>query len=708
MNNNNGYGQRQVATNKHQQFNNNYNNQYKNPFASLKRGRQIGANNNNNQLQYNNNNKQNHLGIKGQASQIQSQYQQAAQMSPYQSSSNNNNNEIALSSLLGSPSTPAQFVNAANVQDINKITAAINAENAASAAAALAQADMAFGEGVPAYMMNPMQQQQQHRPQHQGSSAGPLSRPMSQYASGLQTAASALLANTHPMIQAAASNGIGSVSKLGAKLGEMISLPSMQVPNVMNSLSSSLPVALSSWSTQVAGGLNQAVQQVAKEHPSASAFARQIAQQAGIQLPQLGQQQHQGASASLLSSAGSEQQHSSSHQLSPSSAASLIAQQTMNSLRNGNRLVNPLSQMQAAASQMMAASSSLLPSQMVPGPQSSLQQLRFSLGQNLQTAAAQFMAASQKSNAQSAASLLASPLSSLYPASVNAALKQLSIGQMSAGNPQQQAAGLQESQHAQGSSLVPVQSSPDQPPHQMVAASSSNGSPLFMAQLMGANKQQFAPVADPSSYAMLSAAAPADGSSQGATGDLGSSLAAAFSSQLTGAKIPLGFASLISSPSPSSSSSSGSASSSMNQAVGQQQQQQQTSSSSAAPILSTTASASSGSSNSGTSSSVSPNKPSSFKSKFLSFFQPPKFISNLLSWNDRVGQRQDGDGTPDLLHQDSIEADKSDVTSTVAKKEIKSTEIGMKSSAESSNIDKTINQQQDNKSVSSQESVSTS
>lgn len=417
-------------------------------------------------------------------------------------------NEVGLSALLGSPNVGAQYVNAANAQDINQITAAINAENAASAAAALAQADMAFGNGSPAFMMPQSAVPQQHRPQRPS--------PMSHYASGLQSAASALFANTHPMIQAAASNGIGSVSKLGAKLGEMIALPSMQVPNVINSLSSSLPSAFSSLSSQMGAQLNQAVQQVAKEHPTASAFARQVAQQAGINLPQLsGPQQH-----SLHSG-----------------------------MTNGNPMTSA-SSLQQVASQMIAGASQLSPqtilSSLASSPQAQFQNLKLSIGQNLQSAAAQLAAVHQKNPAAAASLLASSPLAPLYPASVNAALKQATGGFMGehaqvAGGHQGQVFGV-DPHHAQSSSMVPVIQS----------------------------ENQFGFKQNP------------------------------------------------------------------------QQQQQMSFDSMQGNIMEGSASDLSGqSSKTGASVALNPTKSSTLKSKFLAFFQPPKFISNFLSWNDRADDRND-------------------------------------------------------------------
>lgn len=411
----------------------------------------------------------------------------------------------------------AQYINAANAQDINKITAAINAENAASAAAALAQADMAFGRGAPAYI--PSQGGRGNQQQ-----AGPgQQRPHSQY---LQSAASALLANTHPVIQAAASGGLASVSKLGAKLGEMIALPSMQVPGSISSIGSALPSALSSLTSQMGVQLNQAVQQVAKEHPTAHAFARQVAQHAGLNLPNF-------------------------NNLSPQQQAMFSQQQQQ--VSNGNQQQQP----QASASSQHAQSLS---------PQAQLQNLRLSIGQNLQTAAAQLIGVHTKSNAQSAASLLSSPLAALYPQSMNAALKQLSgaaSGMQMSGSAlspfAQLASGAispNDPQHAQSSSLVPVQQQQQQQQQQQL--SNNNLQAALMQQFQSANQQQL--------------------------GD----------SQQSG-------------PSAASSAQSSLLSSLETQSAG---------------------------------SAGKPGK-SSLRSKFLSFFQPPKFISNLLSWNDRADERAD-------------------------------------------------------------------
>lgn len=633
----NGYGLRNQQPAKQQNLNTQQqqSNSYR-PFAGLKRGRQI--NNQNKQQAYGQTKGQS---MKGQASSMQNQYSQQNQVAPYSSASNNN--EISLNSLLGTPTSGAQFVNAANAQDINKITAAINAENAANAAAALAQADMAFGDGVPAYIMsgqnnhhnhNNMQHQSSNH-QHNNRPSGAASSALAQYASGLQSAASSLLAQTHPMIQAAASNGIGSVSKLGAKLGEIMSMPSMQVPQVVNQLSSQIPVALSTWSTQVGAGLNQAVQQVAKEHPTAHAFARQIAQQAGLQLPQSSnsninqhqhqqqqqhhsdnqQQQQQSSASSPISSLaasliGQQQAPSSGpiQQVLGNAAASLIPQQALSSLRNVNRLVAPLSyqNLQAAASQMMTSGSSFLPSQMVPGPQSSLSQLRSSLGANLQTAAAQFMAASQKTNAQSAATLLQSPLSSLYPASVNAALKQLS-GSSSNAQQQQQHQQPMDSQHAQSSSLVPVQSSPDSP----IQSHLINNSPFILAQHQQQSQQQ------------------SQNQEQSSPSEL-SGLASVLQNHITSA-LNSGNKQLVQQATGLSSLLS----SAMAASHQQQQQVQPNVAQGSSPAVSSSASINPAKSSASTGAS------SSFKTKFFSYFQPPKFISNLLSWNDRAGERHD-------------------------------------------------------------------
>lgn len=376
----------------------------------------------------------------------------------------------------------SHYLNAANAHDINQITAAINAENAANAAAALAQADMAFGQGSPAYVGGQSGRHQQAN----------MNRPMQQYANGLQSAASALLANTHPVLQAAASGGLASVSKLGAKLGEIIALPSMQVPQAISSIGASLPSAFSSITNQMGAQLNQAVQQVAKEHPTAHAFARQVAQQAGLQLPHLANQQQQ------------QQQ-----------------------------------QMSAAASNQHI--------QQQPAPlsaQAQLQNLKFSIGHNLQNAAASFMGVQPKANAQSAAQMLASPLAVLYPASVNAALKQLTAGGAQGNQFNQNLNQAQDPHHAQSSQLVPT--SVQQP-----SFGPSNQPDQFGA--MQAQQGQQGQVQSGDSHSQAFLAASGDGSPTKQTGKA----------------------------------------------------------------------------------------PSSIKSKFLSFFQPPKFISNLLSWNDRADERND-------------------------------------------------------------------
>lgn len=326
----------------------------------------------------------------------------------------------------------------------------------------------------------------------------------SQYAQGLQSAASALLANTHPVIQAAASGGLASVSKLGAKLGEMIALPSMAVPNTI----SSLPSALSTIGNQMGLQLNQAVQQVAKEHPTAHAFARQVAQQAGINLPNF-QQSIQP---------GSQQQ-----------PQGFINHQQNSNVINGN---NKQQFQQTAASNQYSQSVS---------PQAQLQNLKLSIGQNLQTAAAQLVGAHNKANiAQSAATMLANPLSALYPQPVSAALKQLSsLNQSPVQSPSVGYAPNTLSQmdqhHAQSSSIVPVQQ-----------------------QLNGQPGQQQQPESQASQF-----------------------VSNGFISNLNG---------------------------------GEQQVAQ--------------------------ASAAKPQK-ASLKSKFLSFFQPPKFISNFLSWNDRADARSD-------------------------------------------------------------------
>lgn len=414
----------------------------------------------------------------------------------------------------------SQYINAANAQDINQITAAINAENAASAAAALAQADMAFGNGSPAYIPGLNNQPRQPNGGHQANV-----RPGSGYANAMQTAASALLAN--PVIQAAASGGLASVSKLGAKLGEFIALPSMQMPSTIQAL----PSALSSITNQMSAQLNQAVQQVAKEHPSAHAFARQVAQHAGIQLPtfnsannlQQGQQQQNGQQA-----------------------------------EQGNNF-----QQQVSASNQHSQSIS---------PQAQLQNLKLSIGQNLQTAASQLIGINQKVNAQSAASLLANPLSALYPPSVNAALKQLSAGIIGQASGVSQAVNgnsnnnlgsqnsAHDSHHAQSSSIVPVQQ-----------------------QLNSAQQQQLQQLSQ-----QLAAAS-----------DLHSATSQAFA---------------------------------------------------------------------GSSDSWSANKPtkSTLKSKFLSFFQPPKFVSNLLSWNDRADDRNDQGVVEEQKKSESTTTASNNNTSTLA------------------------------------------
>lgn len=283
----------------------------------------------------------------------------------------------------------AQFINAANSHDINQITAQINAENAASAAAALAQADMAFGPSPAGQYAGAHLQPGRpgpHRPQA-APSAG------AQYAAGLQSAASALLANTHPVIQAAASGGLASVSKLGAKLGEIIALPSMQVPSSISSIGASLPSAFSSLTNQV----GQAVQQVAKEHPTAHAFARQVAQQAGIQLPSF-VEQTPGAAGQAHPGAGQQQ--------------------------------------------LVAASSQQPQSQLAP----QLQNLRLNIGQNIQTAAAQLMGVHQKANQVVG---LQSSLLGANQMALNAALKQLSAISPAAAQLAGQLAGVQPGQSQQ-------------------------------------------------------------------------------------------------------------------------------------------------------------------------------------------------------------------------------------------------------------------
>jgi len=406
----------------------------------------------------------------------------------------------------------AQYINAANVQDINQITAAINAENAANAAAALAQADMAFGGGAPAYVGNaqgssrhPNQQQHFHN-----------ARPHSQYASGLQSAASALLANTHPMLQAAASGGLASVSKLGAKLGEMIALPSMQVPNPISTIGASLPSALSSITSQVGVQLNQAVQQVAKEHPTAHAFARQVAQQAGLHLPNFSPGPNQNGPMSMHQ----QQQHQGQQQGF-----------------EGNM------QQMAASNQHQQSSLS---------PQAQLQNLKLSIGQNLQTAAAQLIGAHQKANAQSAASLLANPLAALYPQSMNAALKQMSAGPSAFGQGMGQQSGSDQ-HYAQSSSVMSIQ-----------------------PQLGALQQQQQQPGQGPTNQQAASSDPQSFGSQSALVGE---------------------------------SSSSG-------KQVGK----------------------------------------STLKSKFLSFFQPPKFISNLLSWNDRADDRNDQGVAADVTESKAQES----------------------------------------------------
>lgn len=473
----------------------NYNQQRANKYSGARGHRQLGG------------------GAKRGRGSNKSPYKQGQQV-PYGSASN----ELGMGE-------SAQYINAANAHDINQITAAINAENAANAAAALAQADMAFGQGSPAYMGNQHGQQagRYQQQQHQSQSS-PLSRPMQQYASGLQTAASALLANSHPVLQAAASGGLASVSKLGAKLGEMMALPSMQVPNAISSIGASLPSAFSSITNQVGVQLNQAVQQVAKEHPAAHAYVRQVAQQAGIQLPNLGQQQQQ-----------QQAQHN------------------------------------------MAAAASNQHQQQQPAPlsaQSQLQNLKLSIGQNLQTAAASLMGVGQKANAQSAAQMLASPLAVLYPASVNAALKQLTA--TGNGQPAQNSAafnGQQDPDHAQSSSLVPT--SVQQP---AFGNPNNNGesmvfNPHGQHSMQQAQQQQAGP--DSISQAFL-----------GASGEMKQSVAG--------------------------------------------------------------------------------KSPSSLKSKFLSFFQPPKFISNLLSWNDRADERNDAVALLDAGDQSKPEARAANLTSPAA------------------------------------------
>lgn len=424
------------------------------------------------------------------------QQQQQQQQVPY--GANSNNNEINLGGpnldALGAASGAAQYINAANAQDINQITAQINAENAASAAAALAQADMAFGNGQ-AYMGAGNQQGGRY---NQNGNQRPHQSAQSQYAAGLQSAASALLANTHPVIQAAASGGLASVSKLGAKLGEIIALPSMQVPNSI----ASLPSALSSITNQMAVQMNQAVQQVAKEHPTAHAFARQVAQHAGINLPNfVGQNMQQQQQHSI-----GQQQHSGQQQVS------------------------------AAASDQHNSIVSAMASALPGASAQQLQNLKLSIGQNLQTAASQLMGINQKANpASTAASLLANPLAALYPPAMNAALKQLSSGLVG-----QNTVGFAPSSMHQQQQLNNIDM------HQ------SN----HFQQNQGSQQQQ--------------------------------PLAAASSESLS-AMQPLVSTSETSSP---------------------------------------------------TATSTKPGK-SSLKSKFLSFFQPPKFISNLLSWNDRADARND-------------------------------------------------------------------
>lgn len=483
------------------------------PFDGLKKAKQVGKVAESYGPRNNNNN--NNLGVKGGNSNNNNNNQV-----PFGSSSN----EIGLSALLGNANPGAQYLNAANAQDINQITAAINAENAASAAAALAQADMAFGNGSPAFTIPQSAGSHQHRPQQRPNSA------MSQYASGLQSAASALLANTHPVIQAAASNGLGTVSKLGAKLGEMMAIPSMQVPSVINQLSSSLPSALSSISTQVGAQLNQAVQQVAKEHPTAHAFARQVAQQAGLNLGPL--------------SAMAQQQHN--HQ-----------QQQQHQAMNSGSQPSSLQQM---ASQMLA-SASHLSSGFIPGPESqqvkNLKDLKLSVEKNIQTA--QQMAAAGQFN-----QLWSNPfLSSLYPA----ALKQFSGGLLAgagagAGDATASQNGpanhansgpINMDPHAQSSSIVPV----------VQGDSQFNGSPM-----LGLSKQQQQQLF--SDQLQMAALMAGSGSGSDITGAKQGASAAAAAANLAG-----------------------------------------------------------------------PTKSSTFKSKFRSFFQPPKFISNLLNWNDRADERND-------------------------------------------------------------------
>lgn len=453
---------------------------------------------------------------------------------------NNNNEGYRNNGLFGASSneilnlggSDAQYINAANAQDINKITAAINAENAASAAAALAQADMAFGGGVPAYIPN--QQGGRGGNQQVAGMGNQQQRPQSQYASNLQSAASALLANTHPVIQAAASGGLASVSKLGAKLGEMIALPSMQVPSSISSIGSALPSALSSITNQVGAQLNQAVQQAAKEHPAAHAFARQVAQQAGLNLPNFNSLQQQQQQASF-----------SQHQ----------QQQQHGSNSNNNNNNNQQQQQQMSASNQHVQSLS---------PQAQLQNLKLSIGQNLQTAAAQLMGVHQKANAQSAASLLSNPLAALYPQSMNAALKQLSG-----------AAGMQMS----GSALSPFAS----------LASNANSLIDQQQQHLHAQSSSLVPVQQ-----------------QQQLNNLGNQQAGSQHQQLQNQQFG-------GDPHQSASSSISSAQSSL------------LSSLESSPASSAT---------------KQPGK-SSLKSKFLSFFQPPKFISNLLSWNDRADERKD-------------------------------------------------------------------
>ena len=461
----------------------------------------------------------------------------------------------------------AQFVNAANMHDINQITAQINAENAASAAAALAQADASFGPGMPPIYGNAMgagkmrpqhgngnHHQHHHQQQHHSSGAG------AQY---LQSAASALLANTHPVIQAAASGGIASVSKLGAKLGEIMALPSMQVPNSIAQIGSSLPSALSSLTNTMGSQLAQSVQQVAKEHPVASSFARQIAHQAGIQLPQQlfanGPQQQQQLSGSGGGGGGG---GSNAHASNPQHHNQVQAASSNQQLQ------------QAAMSSPMA-----------------LQNLKLSIGQNLQSAAAQLMGVNQKANsfAQTAGLLNGVGGTAGQVAALSAALKQFSSVSPVAAQLANQLAGVSQSMSAAASS---TQAQAVAAPPSMGALGSGGVAPLSAPIVAG---QPLRPGAASQLVEQFISAAAANAPIQ----------------------IPANI---------------------QQQMLSHILQQQQVAVGAGSPGDSAALEPATGSASSGP--GAKPAK-AGFKSKFMSFFQPPKFISNLLSWNDRADERND-------------------------------------------------------------------